>query len=88
MFYLLHELKETISPLRVFEYITVRAVAGAGSAFVISLILGPYLVRRLRQLKIGEIVRKDEAPQLYKYHADKSGTPTMGGVLIIGAAGL
>ena len=88
MFYFLHELKEAFSPLRVFEYITVRAVAGAGSAFVISLLLGPHLVRRLRQLKIGEIIRKDEAPPIYEFHADKSGTPTMGGILIIGAASI
>ena len=88
MFYFLHEFKEVFSPLRVFEYITVRTVAGAGSAFVISLVLGPHVIRRLTELKIGEIIRKEEAPPIYEFHADKSGTPTMGGILIIGAASI
>ena len=85
MLYYLHLLEGEFSPLRVFRYITVRAVAGAGTAFFFSLFLGPWLIEHLRRLKVGQYVRKEEAPPLYQYHAQKEGTPTMGGLLIIGA---
>lgn len=71
------------SPLRVFQYITVRAVGGAGTAFVLSIVCGPWVIRRLRRLRFGQVVRREEAPPLYALHASKEGTPTMGGVLII-----
>ena len=77
------ELKDWLSPIRVFRYITVRTVAGAGTAFVISVILGPWLIQQLRKFKIGQYERKEEAPPLYALHAQKEGTPTMGGLLII-----
>ena len=83
MFYYLSFLTDWWSPLRVFRYITVRAVAGAGTAFVLSILLGPWLIGQLRRLKIGQYVRKEEAPPLYVLHAQKEGTPTMGGILII-----
>jgi phospho-N-acetylmuramoyl-pentapeptide-transferase len=85
MFYYLHVLESWFSPLRVFRYITVRAVGGAGTAFLISLLVGPWLIRRLRALNVGQVVRKEEAPPLYALHAKKEGTPTMGGLLIIGS---
>ncbi|OVE75864.1 phospho-N-acetylmuramoyl-pentapeptide-transferase [bacterium E08(2017)] len=71
------------TPLRVFQYITVRTVAAAGTAFVISVIIGPAVIRILRKLKLGQYIRNSEAPDLYKIHESKQGTPTMGGVLII-----
>ena len=83
MFYYLHLFSEMFSPLRVFRYITLRALAGAATAFLISLIVGPAMIRWLRRLKIGQYVRKDEAPPLYIFHGKKAGTPTMGGLLII-----
>lgn len=83
MFYYLAYLNEWFSPLRVFRYITFRALAGAGTAFLISLVLGPWMIRKLREFKIGQQVRKEEAPPLYIFHGKKAGTPTMGGVLII-----
>lgn len=85
MFYFLHLLASEWSPLRVFRYITVRAVLGAGTAFMITVLLGPWVIEQLRRLKVGQYVRKDEAPPLYQYHGHKAGTPTMGGVLIIGS---
>jgi len=85
MLYYLHLLQDWFSPLRVLRYITVRAVAGAGTAFLVSLILGPWLIRRLRRLHFEQIVRKEEAPPLYVLHASKEGTPTMGGILILAA---
>jgi phospho-N-acetylmuramoyl-pentapeptide-transferase len=83
VFYYLHLLEDVYSPLRVFQYITVRTVAGGGTAFIICLVFGPYVIERLRQLKVGQQIRREEAPPLYQYHAKKSGTPTMGGILII-----
>ena len=83
MFYYIHLLEDLFSPLRVFRYITVRAVAGAGTAFLMSLALGPWVIAHLRRLNIGQYERKEEAPPLYELHAQKEGTPTMGGLLIV-----
>jgi phospho-N-acetylmuramoyl-pentapeptide-transferase len=83
MLYYLHLLSDWISPLRVFRYITVRALAGAGTAFFFSVLIGPWMIRKLREFKIGQYVRKDEAPPLFIFHGKKAGTPTMGGLLII-----
>ncbi|MFH0881174.1 MAG: phospho-N-acetylmuramoyl-pentapeptide-transferase [Lentisphaerota bacterium] len=83
MFYYLHLLTDLFSPLRIFRYITFRALAGAATAFLISVILGPWMIRLLQRLKVGQQVRKDEAPPLYVFHGKKAGTPTMGGLLIM-----
>lgn len=83
MLYYLYLLQDWFSPLRVLRYITVRAVAGAGTAFLISVFLGPWVIEQLRRLKVGQYVRKEEAPPLFELHGKKQGTPTMGGVLII-----
>lgn len=83
MFYYLSQWTEWFSPLRIFRYITFRALCGAGTAFVISLLVGPWMIEMLRRFKIGQYVRKDEAPPLYELHGKKQGTPTMGGLLII-----
>ncbi len=80
MLYYLSQFTDHFSALRIFRYVTFRALMGAGTAFAISLMLGPATIRWLRRLKIGQQVREDE---VMKIHAGKSGTPTMGGVLII-----
>ena len=82
MFYLLRFLRgmhESLSFLRVFEYITWRAAWAAITALLISLTFGPRMIRMLRQFQIGQQIR-EEGP---KTHQTKRGTPTMGGVLII-----
>jgi phospho-N-acetylmuramoyl-pentapeptide-transferase len=81
--YYLHLLADWFSPLRVFQYITFRAFAGAGTAFILSLALGAPLIALLRRLSFGQYIRKEEAPPLYALHREKEGTPTMGGFLII-----
>jgi phospho-N-acetylmuramoyl-pentapeptide-transferase len=63
----------------VFRYITFRAAAGMGTAMMMSLLLGPPVIRWLRRLRVGQVVRA-EGPQS---HLIKAGTPTMGGALII-----
>jgi len=83
MLYYLHLLQDWYTPLRVLRYITVRAVAGAGTAFLLSVFLGPWVIEQLRRLKVGQFVRKEEAPPLYELHGKKQGTPTMGGLLIL-----
>ena len=65
--------------LRVIQYLTFRAVMAAMTALLIGIIAGPWVIRRLSELKIGQPVR-DYAMQT---HLQKSGTPTMGGVLIL-----
>ncbi|KAF0103144.1 MAG: phospho-N-acetylmuramoyl-pentapeptide-transferase [bacterium] len=63
----------------VFHYITLRAVLAALTALVISFIVGPWMIRKLAALKVGQPVR-DDGPQT---HLVKAGTPTMGGALIL-----
>jgi phospho-N-acetylmuramoyl-pentapeptide-transferase len=73
-----------IRAFRVFEYLTLRAVLAAATALVIGLFAGPRVIRRLTELKIGQAVRT-EGPQS---HLTKSGTPTMGGALILISIGI
>jgi phospho-N-acetylmuramoyl-pentapeptide-transferase len=80
LYYLLyHVLQKYFSPLNVFRYITVRTVYASLTAMFLALVFGPWLIRRLRELQIGQYIR-DEGPQ---EHKKKAGTPTMGGVLIV-----
>ena len=72
-------------PLRVFKYLSVRATLAAITAMALSILLGPWLIRKLYALKIGQPIRKDECPPLHALHRSKEGTPTMGGVLIVAA---
>ncbi|NOT85287.1 MAG: phospho-N-acetylmuramoyl-pentapeptide-transferase [Methylococcaceae bacterium] len=66
---------------RVFQYLTFRAILGALTALLISLMIGPWMIRKLTRQKIGQMVRID-GPES---HYNKKGTPTMGGTLIITA---
>jgi phospho-N-acetylmuramoyl-pentapeptide-transferase len=74
---------QTLSPefgfFRVFQYLTFRAVMAALTALLIGLIAGPFVIRRLAALKIGQPIRE----YAMQSHLAKSGTPTMGGVLIL-----
>jgi len=65
--------------LRVFQYITFRAVMAALTALLIGLAFGPWVIRRLTAMKIGQPIREYGIEQ----HLSKNGTPTMGGVLIL-----
>jgi phospho-N-acetylmuramoyl-pentapeptide-transferase len=70
---------EQLGFLRVFQYITFRAVMAALTALLIGLAFGPWVINRLAELKIGQPIREYGV----KAHLAKSGTPTMGGVLIL-----
>lgn len=73
-----------IRSFAVFEYITLRAVLACGTSLLIGLVAGPFVIRRLTALKIGQAVRS-YGPQT---HLVKTGTPTMGGALILISIGM
>lgn len=87
MLYYLHLLSDYVSYFRVFQYISVRVVAAAGTAFVISILFGPFVIRRLGNMCCGDETRyKTDLPDLDIRHGEaKKSTPTMGGLLIIGS---
>jgi phospho-N-acetylmuramoyl-pentapeptide-transferase len=72
-------LQKHFSLLNVFRYITVRTAYASLTALFLSLVLGPWVIRKLREMQIGQFIR-EEGPQS---HRAKAGTPTMGGVLIV-----
>jgi phospho-N-acetylmuramoyl-pentapeptide-transferase len=82
-YHIFYPLREFWFGFNVFRYITFRAAFAAISAFAICIIFGPLVIRLLSVFEIGEKTFRPDAPTLYKFHRDKSGTPTMGGVLII-----
>ncbi|GAA5784535.1 phospho-N-acetylmuramoyl-pentapeptide-transferase [Chitiniphilus shinanonensis] len=77
-------LGESIRAFNVFSYLTLRAVLAMMTALAISWLLGPLVIRKLTEMKVGQAVRND-GPQT---HLVKAGTPTMGGTLILLAIGL
>ncbi|HTF97677.1 MAG TPA: phospho-N-acetylmuramoyl-pentapeptide-transferase [Cellvibrio sp.] len=81
LYWLSEYLQEYLRSFAVFQYLTVRAILGVLTALGFSLLLGPWFIRRLTELRIGQAVRTD-GPQT---HLVKSGTPTMGGALILSA---
>ena len=76
--------QQDVGPLRVFNFITFRAMFATMTALAIGLIAGPAVIRNLARLKVGQAVRQD-GPQT---HLVKNGTPTMGGVLVLIAIGV
>jgi phospho-N-acetylmuramoyl-pentapeptide-transferase len=82
LYHLLYPFHTQLSVLNVTRYITFRTAAASLSALAISLVLGPLMIRKLREFQIGQVIRT-EGPTS---HRPKAGTPTMGGVLILTAA--
>ena len=82
IYHLLYPFHAQIPVLNVTRYITFRTAAASLTALAISLVLGPWMVRKLREFQIGQVIRA-EGPQTHK---PKAGTPTMGGLLILTAA--
>lgn len=86
MFYhILYSLKEFWFGFNVFRYITFRATMAAVTSFLICIIFGPLVISWLRDLKLGQVVRKKHVERLSDFHSDKEGTPTMGGLLVLAA---
>ncbi len=82
LYHLLVSLYPQVPVFNVARYITFRTAAASITALIISLVLGPWLIRRLRDFQIGQVIRQ-EGPES---HHSKAGTPTMGGLLILAAA--
>lgn len=81
LYHLLYALHTEISAFNVFRYITFRTIYAGLTAFLICFILGPWVIRKLREKQVGQYIRRLGPTS----HQDKAGTPTMGGVLILPA---
>lgn len=79
LLWLTNYLAELHSAFTVFQYLTVRGILGILTALALSLLIGPWVIRKLNYHQIGQVVR-DDGPQS---HLSKAGTPTMGGALIL-----
>lgn len=79
LFHLLYPLRDEIALFNVFRYITFRAAGAIVTALLLSWLLGPWFIRTLRRLSVGQNIR-ELGPQA---HQIKAGTPTMGGLLIL-----
>ncbi|HLJ44741.1 MAG TPA: phospho-N-acetylmuramoyl-pentapeptide-transferase [Bryobacteraceae bacterium] len=80
LYWLFYEkLYHVFTPFRVFQYATFRTAFASLTALFLCIVLGPWLINRLREFQIGQYIREDGP----KSHAKKAGTPTMGGVLIV-----
>lgn len=79
---LLDLLQFALPDIALWRYITFRTAAASLTALAVSLLLGPWLIRRLREFQIGQVIRQ-EGPES---HMAKAGTPTMGGLLILAAS--
>ena len=88
LYYIFYPLRDWWFGFNVFKYITFRAVMASLTAFLISVILGPIVIKWLKRLNFGENIRRDHVESLYAIQKHKEGTPTMGGILIILAIGL
>jgi len=89
MLYYLHFLKDEaglLDVLNVFQYQTFRAAGASLTAFLLSVVLGQRVILELTSLKVGQPVRtSEEVHRLAELHGGKVGTPTMGGILIVGS---
>lgn len=83
LYHLFYPLRDIFFGFNILRYVTFRAAMAAFSAFIISLIFYPLLIRKLTAAKIGENIRKEESADLFNLHQVKQGTPTMGGILIL-----
>lgn len=81
LYWLTQQLQGQYHAFRVFQYLTFRSILAALTALIVGLCLGPKMIEWLRRLQLGQVVREDGP----KSHLSKSGTPTMGGVLILAA---
>ena len=81
LYHLLYPLRDVFSPFNDFQYITFRSAAAAILAFLFTFAIGPWIIRLLHKHQIGEEIRH-EGPES---HQKKRGTPTMGGIIIIGS---
>ena len=85
MFYYLSEFRDLFFGFNIFRYITFRAGMAAVTTFLLCLILGPFFIKKLKQWKIQEVAKRQDCPDLDRFQESKEGTPTMGGLFIVGS---
>ena len=85
LYHLLYPLRDFIFAFNIFRYISFRAAMACLTAFLLSLVFGGPLIKKLKELKIGEKINKADSLKLDDLHRHKQSTPTMGGILILGA---
>ncbi len=83
LYLLLLKLTPSFSAFNLFTYITFRSALAAATSLGLSIVLGPWMIEKLRALNVGQNIRKEHVDELHKIHQTKQGTPTMGGVLIL-----
>lgn len=79
LYHLLYPLAKYHTLFNVFQYITFRTIYAVVTALVLSFLIGPYIIRKLSNMQIGQVIR-DDGPS---NHLSKKGTPTMGGIIIL-----
>lgn len=84
LYFLADMLTDHVGAFGVFRYLSLRAILGVLTALGLSMLLGPWVIRKLEELQVGQAIREDGP----KTHLSKSGTPTMGGALILFSIGL
>ena len=85
MFYFLSELRDVFFGFNIFRYITFRAGMAAVTTFLLCVIFGPVFIRYLKRRSIQERAKREDCPPLDEFQKVKEGTPTMGGIFIVGS---
>ena len=85
LYQFLYPLRELHPVFNVFRYITFRAAGASVTAFLLCLVLGPWVIRRLKKMQALANTEREHAPSLHPFYAHKKEVPTMGGLLIIGS---
>ncbi|MDD5216995.1 MAG: phospho-N-acetylmuramoyl-pentapeptide-transferase [Candidatus Omnitrophica bacterium] len=83
MLYLLHNLKDVSIVFNIFRYITFRSAGAGVTAFLVSLWLGPYVIRWLKNIKVTAFQQREYAESIHQFYSHKVDVPTMGGLLIV-----
>ena len=83
MFYYLSEFRHIFSGFNLFRYITFRTAMAGLTTFLFCVVFGPFIIERLKKMKVREISKREDCPDLDPFHIPKEGTPTMGGVFIV-----
>lgn len=83
LYEILYPLKDIFFGFNVVRYITFRSIMAAVTAFLISTLVGPYIIRELSKLKVWQNIRTSACPELFSLHKDKKDTPSMGGLIIL-----
>jgi len=85
MFYYLSEFRDTFFALNIFRYITFRSGMAAVTTFLLCIVFGQIFIDQLKKMKIKEVAKRKDCPDLDQFQNAKEGTPTMGGLFIIGS---